>query len=75
MDATTVPDRTDSGQSPWLKSDQAAARAQVAKRTIYAAVNSGRLRAARIGDRRTLRFRAEWVDSWLESCAPQEIKR
>lgn len=57
------------GASPWLTADEAAARAQVGRRTIYNEVAAGRLRAARIGGRRQFRFRAEWVDAWLDSTA------
>lgn len=59
----------------WLSVEQAAARAQVGKRTIYNEVAAGRLRAARVGGRRKLRFRAEWIDQWLEASAPQEAKQ
>jgi hypothetical protein len=32
--------------------------------------------AARIGGRRDLRFRADWIDAWLEqSAAPVEVRR
>ena len=51
--------------SPWLDVRQAAARAQCGPRMIYDAVSSKRLRAARLGGRRELRFLAEWVDAWL----------
>jgi hypothetical protein len=34
-------------------------------------VRSGKLRAARLGGRRELRFLAEWIDAWLlESTTP-----
>jgi excisionase family DNA binding protein len=60
-------------ETPWLTVEQAAARAQVGRRTIYNEAAAGRLRAARVGGRRELRFRAEWIDAWLERCAtPQE---
>lgn len=60
----------------WLDAEQAATRARVSKRTIYNAVVSGRLRAARVGDgKRALRFKPEWIDQWLEDSAPKEIRR
>jgi len=59
--------------SPWRTVEQAAARAQVGKRTIYHEVAAGRLRAARVGGRRELRLRDEWIDLWLEQSAePRE---
>jgi len=62
--------------SPWLTADQAANRAHVSSKTIYAAVRANSLRAARIGGRRSLRFLAAWVDAWLEETAkPIEITR
>jgi len=58
----------------WLTVPEAAARAQCGDKIIYRAVTSGRLRAARIGGRRELRIRPEWVDAWLEASAqPLEI--
>lgn len=53
--------------SPWLTAAGAARRAQLGSKAIYAAVRSGRLRAARIGGRRQLRFHVSWVDEWLAS--------
>jgi len=53
----------------WLTVEQAAARAQVGKRTIYHEVKAGRLKAARIGGRRELRFRESYIDEWLEASA------
>lgn len=52
--------------TPWLTAPQAAKRAQVGQKTIYAEVRAGRLRAARVGGKRELRFRPEWIDKWLE---------
>jgi len=58
----------------WLTVRQAAARAQCGPKVIYRAVAARRLKAATIGGRRELRFRAEWIDSWLETCStPVEI--
>jgi excisionase family DNA binding protein len=60
----------------WLTVRQAAARAQVGPKTIYRSVAAGRLRAARVGGRRDLRFLAAWVDDFLiASSTPVEIKR
>ena len=53
----------------WLTVRQAAARAQCGPKVIYRAVRARKLRAAAIGGRRELRFRAEWVDSWVEGCS------
>ena len=55
----------------WLTVRQAAKRAQCGPKVIYRAVNDGRLRAVAIGGRRELRFRAEWIDGWLETCSTQ----
>lgn len=56
---------------PWLTVEQGAERAQLSKKTLYAEVRAGRLRAARVGGRRVLRFRAEWIDQWLDKSAPE----
>jgi excisionase family DNA binding protein len=58
--------------TPWLTVAQAAARAQTGERLIYREVRAGRLKAARVGGRRELRLRPEWVDSWLEAAATVE---
>ena len=52
--------------SPWLTVAEAAQRARCGVKTVYREVRAGRLRAARIGGRRELRLRPEWVDTWLE---------
>ncbi len=60
----------------WLTPEQAAARAQVGKRVVYNEVKAGRLRAARIGGRRELRIKPDWIDAWLEqSAVPVEVSR
>jgi excisionase family DNA binding protein len=58
-----------SNDTPWLTVKQAAERAQVGPRLIYREVRAGRLKAARVGGRRELRFLPAWVDAWLESSA------
>jgi len=60
----------------WFTVRQAAKRAQCGPKVIYRAVGNGHLKAAAIGGRRELRFRAEWIDGWLEASAtPVEIRR
>lgn len=62
--------------SPWLTIDQAAAIAQCGRKLLYREVKAGRLRAARIGNRRDIRVHREWIDEWLIRCAqPVEITR
>jgi excisionase family DNA binding protein len=55
--------------SPWLTVVEAAQRARCGVKTVYREVQAGRLRAARIGGRRELRLRPEWVDAWLEQAS------
>jgi excisionase family DNA binding protein len=58
---------------PWRTAKQAAAYAQVGTKLIYRAVARGDLRAARIDARRTLRFKTEWIDQWLEGKAELRV--
>ena len=58
----------------WLTVDDAARHAKCGKRSIYSAVRRGKLRAARLGGRRELRFLAEWIDAWLlASSTPVDV--
>lgn len=60
---------------PWLTVQAAAELANLSTKTIYGAVRTGRLRAATVGGRRTLRIRTSWVQAWLEADAtPVEIQ-
>lgn len=52
--------------SPWLTVHEAAPYARCGVKVLYRAVRNGRLRAARLGGRRELRLRREWIDLWLE---------
>lgn len=62
--------------TPWMTVPEMAAYMKTAKKAVYAAVASGKLRVARIGGRRDIRGKASWCDEYLESCAtPQEIRR
>jgi excisionase family DNA binding protein len=56
--------------SPWLTVDEAAAYTKCNRRSIYRATAKGKLKAARVNDRGDLRYRAEWLDAWLEASAP-----
>lgn len=61
----------------WLKVREAADRARCGSKTIYRAVRSGQLRAARIGGRRELRFLESWIDHWLmgqDATGEQHVK-
>jgi excisionase family DNA binding protein len=60
---------SDDSRSPWLTAREAAARLRISTKTLYHEVGVGRLRAARIGGRRSLRFLPEWCDAYLEACA------
>lgn len=64
------------GATDWLTVQQARQVAQCGAKVIYREVKAGRLRAARIGNRRDLRIRREWIDTWLEASAtPVEVYR
>jgi len=52
-------------QTPWLTPKEAAQRARCGVKTVYREVTAARLRAARVGGRRELRIKPEWVDEWL----------
>jgi excisionase family DNA binding protein len=53
----------------WLTVRQAAVRAQVSEATVRREAKALRLRASKVGGRRSWRFRPEWVDAWLEASA------
>ncbi len=57
----------------WMTVDEAAAHAKCGRRSIYNAVAAGKLRAARLGGRRELRFLVEWIDAWLLETSTPEI--
>jgi hypothetical protein len=52
--------------SPWLTVVDASAYAKRGKRFLRNQVKDGKLKAAVIGGKRELFFRAEWLDAWIE---------
>lgn len=58
--------------SPWMVVREAAEYCRCSEKTIYRAVDANQLKAARVGGRRALRFRAEHLDHWLDATVPQE---
>ncbi len=59
--------------SEWVKVADAAVYANCGKTSIYLAVQHGKLKAARLGGRRELRFLREWIDAWLLATTTAEI--
>ena len=53
--------------TPWIDVNEAATRARCGVKLLYREVRAGRLQAARVGGRRDLRLRTEWVDAWLSA--------
>jgi excisionase family DNA binding protein len=53
--------------TPWLTVGEAADRARCGPKLIYREVKARRLRAAKVGGRRELRLRPEWIDQWLDA--------
>lgn len=60
---------SDSTPSPWLTTEEARLYLRVGAKVIYREAAAKRLRGARVGGRRDLRFRREWLDEWLERTA------
>ena len=50
----------------WLTVTQAAEYAGVSRDTIYTACERREIRHARLGGRRAIRLKPEWIDAWLE---------
>jgi excisionase family DNA binding protein len=50
----------------WFTVTQAAEYAGVSRDTIYTACERREIRHARIGGRRAIRLKPEWIDVWLE---------
>ena len=50
----------------WLTVQDAASHAAVSVDTIYTACERGELRHVKVGGRKAIRLRHEWIDEWLE---------
>ena len=62
--------------SPWLTADEAAGYLRTSAKTVYRLAKQGYLRHAKIGGRRELRFRADWLDEHLLATSePVEVRR
>jgi len=59
-------------ESPWWDAGRSAAYAQVSKKLIYRAIRRGQLKAARVGGRRQVRLRREWLDAFIEGQVVQQ---
>ncbi len=55
----------------WLTVREGAEYARVCRDTIYTACERGELRHGRIGGRRKIVMRPQWIDAWLERHAPE----
>lgn len=51
-----------------------AAYCSVSAKTVYRAIESGRLRAARLGDGGAYRIRREWADAWIDDSAVEPAR-
>jgi excisionase family DNA binding protein len=63
-----VPGRSEEGVAMkiWLNVAEAAEYAGVSRDTIYTACERREIHHARIGGRRAIRLKREWIDAWLE---------
>ncbi len=75
MEKSERKDAAPAAASPWLTADEAARYLRVAPKTVYRLARAKRLRHAKIGGRRELRFLAAWLDEHLiATSAPIEVR-
>jgi excisionase family DNA binding protein len=61
-------------RATWLTVKEAAAIAKVSPKLIYLNIKQGRLRASRLGYRKDIRIRENWLEEWMVSLStPHEI--
>lgn len=69
-----TPEGASEDDSPWLTAREAGKRARCSHKLIYAAVRSGKLKAARLtSSRRAVRIHTEWLDAWISAAAESAI--
>jgi excisionase family DNA binding protein len=59
-------ERAEEIMKTWLTVAEGAEYARVSRDTIYTACERGDLHHARLGGRRAIRLKPEWIDAWLE---------
>ena len=59
----------------WMTVVEGAEYAGVSRDTIYTACERKEMRHARVGGRRAIRLKPEWIDAWLERHAPGVLDR
>ncbi len=52
--------------SPWLTAAEAGEYLKRSKRYIHAEIKKGRIRAARVGGKKEILTRREWLDQFIE---------
>jgi excisionase family DNA binding protein len=60
---------SDAARSDWLTVIEGCKRVKCGRKLLYREIKAGRLRAARIGNRRDLRIHRDWIDQWLNASA------
>jgi len=61
-------------ETPWLTAREAAAYLRIGLDTFFRECRLRRIRHARVGGRRAIRCRREWLDEFLERSAPVIIE-
>ena len=64
----------------WLTVAEAAQYVGLSRDTIYTACERHEIRQVRVGGRRAIRLKPEWIDAWLErhvldACDPRIVSR
>jgi excisionase family DNA binding protein len=71
----TAADSVRHASPQWITLEEGARIARVSTATLRREIRRGRLRHARVGGRKAIRLRPEWLDSWLDDTGtPIEVK-